>query len=442
MTIHLNAQAWTDADNADFIVSNTVDDNNAAAVYITGYKGTKKDIVIPAELKGKPVVGIGENAFRDKGLTSVILPETMLSIIFSAFENNKIKTLTIPGKARSILGSAFASNQITSLIIPGSVIEIGDSAFKSNELASLTLEAGKDKRIIEGRAFESNKLTELTIASVSQFTARFNTRVGARAFYDNPITRVVLAHDAGVQETSIDDGEFYKLYYAQAQKREPAGTYIKKDGGWTHERESFVEGDFVIDIHRESGLEGVLVDYKGSQSEIVIPDETNGLPITAIADGVFRKKGLTSVTLPKDLVKIGKEVFAFNNLTTLTIPKDVKFIGENAFASNGLTSLTFPRNGAFGTQISEGAFSSNQLTTAAITLRGGKVAKRAFEGNPLTTIYRIPWELEFENDAFEKSFYEFLGESYPNRTGIFEKKNGVWTWAGEDKDGKYWKEER
>jgi hypothetical protein len=243
-----------------------------------------------------------------------------------------------------------------------------------------------------------------------------------------------------VGKTTIDDGEFYKLYYAQCQKSEQAGTYIKKNGVWTHQRESFVEGDFVIDIHRESGLEGVLVDYKGSKKDIVIPDETNGLPITAIADGVFRKKGLTSVTLPKGLVKIGKEAFAFNELTTLTIPKDVKFIGENAFASNALTNLTFPKNGAIGTQISEGAFSSNKLTDAIVTLRGGKVAKRAFEGNPLITIYLIFWSLSLEDDVFERSLHDFMKEAPSNR-GVFEKKNGTWTWAGGDKEGKYWKRE-
>jgi hypothetical protein len=436
MTINLTAGVWTEADNAD----STVDENNAAAVYITGYKGVKKDIVIPAKLNGKPVTSVGHGAFKDKGITSVVLPETLLEIAPNAFQNNQLKTLIIPGKVRWIRIAAFESNQLTSLIIPGSVYQIDDDAFKSNQLASLILEVGKENRKISGEAFRSNKLTSLTISSVSEFTTRFNTRVEEYTFCDNPITRVVIAHDVSLSETSIDEGDFYKLYYAQCQKSESAGTYVKKDGVWKHQRESFVDGDFVIDIYRAEGFEGVLVDYKGTSKDIVIPDKTNGWEITAIADGVFRKKGLTSVTLPKDLVKIGKEAFAFNNITTLTIPKDVKFIGENAFASNALTSLAFPKNGAFGTRISEGAFSSNQLATAVITLRGGKVAQRAFEGNPLTTIFLIPWDLNMENDAFEKSFHEFLKEAPANR-GIFEKKNGAWTWMGMDENGKYWKRE-
>jgi hypothetical protein len=437
------APSWTDADTAD-LLANTYDDQSVA---IYGYKGAKKDIVIPDKINGKTVVQITENAFKDKGLTSVVLPETLLFIGSSAFEKNQIKTLIIPSQVRSIGKYAFVSNKITNLIIPGSVTEIRDSAFQSNELTNLTLEVGKpdpisgwNTRIISASAFESNKLTSLTISSVSQFTTRFNTGLGARTFHDNPITRVVLAYDAGVEETSIDDGEFYKLYYAQAKKTEQAGTYIKKNGVWTHERESFVEGDFVIDMYRENGLGGVVVGYKGTKKDIIIPDKTNGWEVGAIAEGVFRKKGLTSVVLPKNLREIGKEAFAFNNLTMLTIPKEVKLIGENAFASNALTTLTFPQNGVSGTAISEGAFSSNKLTTAVITLRHGKVAKRAFEGNPLTTIYLIDWELRVEDDAFEKSLLDYRTES-TNRWGIFEKKNGTWTWAGEDKEGKYWKRE-
>lgn len=41
--------------------------NNSMAT-ITGYTGSSKDIIIPEEIEGYPVTGIGNEAFRSLGL--------------------------------------------------------------------------------------------------------------------------------------------------------------------------------------------------------------------------------------------------------------------------------------------------------------------------------------------------------------------------------------
>jgi hypothetical protein len=42
---------------------------------ITGFKGSASEITIPQTIDGLPVTAIGEFAFQDKGLTSLVLPE-------------------------------------------------------------------------------------------------------------------------------------------------------------------------------------------------------------------------------------------------------------------------------------------------------------------------------------------------------------------------------
>ena len=53
---------------------------------ITGYTGTELDVTIPAELDGHPVTAIGEKAFLDIPLTSVVIPDSVTSVGMRAFE--------------------------------------------------------------------------------------------------------------------------------------------------------------------------------------------------------------------------------------------------------------------------------------------------------------------------------------------------------------------
>lgn len=53
---------------------------------VTGYAGEgPKDVVIPATIRGVRVRKIGEDAFRGKGLTSVVFPEGLKEIEYGAF---------------------------------------------------------------------------------------------------------------------------------------------------------------------------------------------------------------------------------------------------------------------------------------------------------------------------------------------------------------------
>ena len=75
---------------------------------ITGYTGKDKHIVIPSNIDGYEVEGIGESAFSYSKLSSVIISEGVKSIDWFAF-------YTIP--------------TLISITVPQSVTEIGYSAF-------------------------------------------------------------------------------------------------------------------------------------------------------------------------------------------------------------------------------------------------------------------------------------------------------------------------
>ena len=148
-------------------------------VVIIGYsESCTKDVVIPGEINGKVVGGIGRGAFlldnaiatnkKEKkevllayntnntsdydfiaaepstethNITSVIIPNSVVFIGEGAFAGNQLTNVTIGNAVEDIEDGAFYGNQLTNIIIPNSVTSIGECAFDDNMLTSITIPA-------------------------------------------------------------------------------------------------------------------------------------------------------------------------------------------------------------------------------------------------------------------------------------------------------------
>ena len=99
---------------------------------ITGGTNLRGDIVIPAEVNGQTVYGIGSYAFLNRAaITSVTLPEGLTSIGYHAFsECTSLRRVTLPQSLKTIGTSAFFHcTALESITIPSSITSVGGAAF-------------------------------------------------------------------------------------------------------------------------------------------------------------------------------------------------------------------------------------------------------------------------------------------------------------------------
>ena len=112
---------------------------------LVAYHGSDKEIVIPAEIDGKPVRTIGESIFAGSDITSVVIPEGIRTISYWAFQNcASLTAVSLPSTLRYIYMRAFEGcTALTQISLPEGLYSLGSYAFTGCEaLTSVTIPAG------------------------------------------------------------------------------------------------------------------------------------------------------------------------------------------------------------------------------------------------------------------------------------------------------------
>ena len=142
-----------------------------------------KDLSIPSLINGRNVSRIGNEAFKDQGLTRVILPDALSEIGSRAFEDNFLSIIDIPEGVISIGDWAFNRNQMTLVSLPSSIKVIGRDAFARNLLETVEIPEGVS--IVKENTFGDNRLISVVIPSSV-------TAIGSEAFLSNQLTEIII----------------------------------------------------------------------------------------------------------------------------------------------------------------------------------------------------------------------------------------------------------
>ncbi len=115
------------------------------------------------------------------------------------------------------------------------------------------------------------------------------------------------------------------------------------------EGDGLYNGQLYYDVYSDhiviTGYETTYTDEDVEVTDIIIPSEIEGLPVTEIGEWAFSYADeLTSVTLPETITTVGDGAFLLcSGLTSLNIPESVVTIGDDAFnMCTGIAEFEIP----------------------------------------------------------------------------------------------------
>jgi len=105
------------------------------------------------------------------------------------------------------------------------------------------------------------------------------------------------------------------------------------------------EADFTFQLTKD-GAGVIITGVSGNPREVKIPSKFEGVPVVEIGDEAFNgRSGITSITIPNSVTKIGDLVFVGTGITKIVIPDSVTEIGVSAFLLvKMLTEIKLPDN--------------------------------------------------------------------------------------------------
>lgn len=112
--------------------------------YDTAYLGEDKSVVIPEQIDGYPVTEIGEFAFYNEEVQSVVFPSTLTKIGKQAFDLSTLKEFSFAGDQTVEVGeSAFAATDMEEIVVPKNIKNIPKGCFSQSAYAkSIVIEEG------------------------------------------------------------------------------------------------------------------------------------------------------------------------------------------------------------------------------------------------------------------------------------------------------------
>jgi hypothetical protein len=143
------------------------------------------------------ITSIGESAFYSSTLSSINFQETsqLVSIGDSAFFGTSITTISIPNTVSSIGENAFESSLLTSITLPSSLTTIKRETFRFSQLTTVIIPSSVT--VIEPYAFAASALQSVNFPNTL-------TTIGDSAFFGTALTSLTIPSSV----TSIDVDAF------------------------------------------------------------------------------------------------------------------------------------------------------------------------------------------------------------------------------------------
>lgn len=345
-----SAQTFTEGDLSYYIMG-----NNVSVTYGENYATTiNGELNIPSQVTHNgttyPVIAIDCNAFFGcNGMTSVVIPESVMYIYWNAFSHcENLTNIQLPSNLRSIDWGVFSyCTSLTSITIPASVTNIFYNGqvgihdgpfFRCDNLESIVIEDGNEfydsrdncNAIIETA---TNKL----IYGCKGSTIPASVIVGKNAFRESTITSINIPE--GV--TTIEELAFNCCTSLKTVNLPASLTTIGDNAfNYCSAMESIVVAEGNTTFDSRNNCNAII---KTSEDKLIVGCKNTTIPASVITIGTnaFRTCLLTDINIPDGVTTI--EFYAFyecTQLKTVTLPSTLTTIGYGAFqVCNSLTDI-------------------------------------------------------------------------------------------------------
>ena len=336
---------------------------------VTSYSGSFENVIIPYQYKGSVVTEIGYRAFYNHTeVKTCELPQGLETVEYSAFNGCGITEITIPESLKIAYRYSFSKcKNLTTVNWNATNCAGGDSDSDDDQIFGLcdnltTINFGNNVKRIPADAFYCCR----SIISVT--IPESVTSIEGCAF-EGCYKLIEVYNKSAINIVAGKSDNGYVAYYAKNVYTKVGESKLSKD-----------ENGLVV---FSDGSDKLLVDYQGSNGDVVVPNS-----ITQIYEYAFyNNTSLLTVAILSNVTNIPAYAFAgCSELTNVTIPNSVTSIGNCAFYNcRGLTGITIPDT---VTSIGWGVFSScSGLTSVTIPDSVTSIDRYAFSGcSGLTSI--------------------------------------------------------
>ncbi len=358
---------------------------------ITGYSNTcSKDLVIPSKINGVTITGISSGAFQNKGLTSIIIPSTVVEFGNDTFNNNQLPDDEAFIYARNADGTidettliSYAGANRESVVIPEQVETITNLAFYNCSIKEVIFP--DNLKSINIQSFQGNLLTHLDLPASL-------TYIGPAAFTNNQLSddeAFIYARrsDGSVNYTTI-------VSYGGAKRSDiviPEGVVTLSTGAFSYHNN-------IANVIMPSTLKNISGSafLNAGLTSLDIPDN-----VTNISNGAFNRNKLpdaeafiykrnadgsedrttlisygganTTVTIPENVTIINPNAFDQSNIRTIILHENINTIGSNALRNSGVTKIVNKTGKAFDWGLIIDGVSGYNFVTGTVIRRNGNV---------------------------------------------------------------------
>lgn len=328
---------YTLTDNDVVVVSGVIES--------CSYNFALTDIIIPDMLDGQTVVGIEfyhiNGVFSNKGITSIVFPNTIINIPGFSFSHNSISNLDLSNNTnlQSIGHYAFLNNQLISINIPNSVTSIGYAAFNQNNIVTINNspsegfifarnDSGNDDttHIVSYGGNNTDVIISSGVTTIGNDSFRQSNIMSVDFSLCNTLTTIQTAAFAHNNLTSVDLHDFTSL--------------ISIDN-------SAFRFNFIDSLNLNGCNNLIIIDeaafYDNNLTSFVL---TGCDSLASIGLSAFYWNQITNVNLNDcdKLSSIDGWAFELNYISSVNIDScdNLVYLGEDLFKDNPITSFILP----------------------------------------------------------------------------------------------------